>query len=77
MRARPDDEESTVRTLPSGVATRFERVAKPVFFRIWCGMHQLDLVLQAFFYHLIDEEFYSQMTGLISYIRRQHSLIKE
>jgi hypothetical protein len=33
----------------SGVATRFEQVAKPGFFRIWCGLHQLDLVLQAFF----------------------------
>jgi hypothetical protein len=34
---------------PSGVATRFERVAKSGFFRIWCDMHQLDLVLQALF----------------------------
>jgi hypothetical protein len=61
----------------SGVATRFERVAKPGFFRIWCGLHQLDLVLQAFFKNLIDEQFYSHMTSLISYLRRQQSLIKE
>jgi hypothetical protein len=61
----------------NGVATRFERAAKPSFFRIWCGLHQLDLVLQAFFKHLIDEEFYSKMTGLISYLRRQQSLINQ
>ena len=30
----------------SGVATRFQQVAKPGFIRIWCGAHQLDLVLQ-------------------------------
>jgi hypothetical protein len=52
LRARPDDKASTVRIVPSGVATRFERVAKPRFFRIWCGMHQLDLVMQAFFFNI-------------------------
>ena len=29
-----------------GVATRFERVADPGFFRLWCGLHQLDIVLK-------------------------------
>ena len=32
-----------------GVATRFEQAALPGFFRIWCGLHQLDLVLQQFY----------------------------
>jgi hypothetical protein len=61
----------------SGVATRFQRAAKPGFFRIWCGLHQLDLVLQKFFKQLIDDEFYSKLIGVISYLRRQQSLINE
>ena len=28
-----------------GVATRFKQAALPGFFRIWCGLHQLDLKL--------------------------------
>jgi len=60
-----------------GVATRFERVAKPGFFRLWCGLHQLDIVLQKFFKHLLDDEFYTLLTGLISYLRRQQNLIKD
>ena len=29
----------------SGVVGRFQNVAKPSFIRIWCGAHQLDIVL--------------------------------
>ena len=58
-----------------GVATRFEQVAKPGFFRLWCGQHQLDLVLQAFFKAIMNKEFYSLLAGLISYLRRQQNLI--
>lgn len=58
-----------------GVATRFEQVAKPGFFRLWCGLHQLDIVLQSFFQDIMDEQFYSLLTGLISYLRRQQNLI--
>ena len=60
-----------------GVATRFERVAKPGFFRLWCGLHQLDIHLQRFFKNLLDEQFYSHLTTLISYLRRQQNLIKD
>ena len=31
----------------SGVATRFQTLAKAGFIRIWCGVHQLDIVLQS------------------------------
>ena len=60
-----------------GVATRFEQVAKPGFFRLWCGLHQLDIVLQAFFKAIMNEEFYTLLTGLISYLRRQQNLIND
>ena len=60
-----------------GVATRFEQVAKPGFFRLWCGLHQLDIVLQHFFLKLMTDTFYGQLTALISYLRRQQNLISE
>lgn len=60
-----------------GVATRFERITKPGFFRLWCGLHQLDIALQRFFKGLMDGDFYDKLTGVISYLRRQQNLIKE
>ena len=60
-----------------GVATRFEEVCKPGFFRIWCGLHQLDLKLQLFYKNLMNEIFYALLTGLIAYLRRQQNLISE
>lgn len=59
-----------------GVATRFEQAALPGFYRIWCGLHQLDIKLQAFFVSLMDDQFYSSLTSLIAYLRRQQNLIK-
>ena len=56
----------------SGVVTRFEHVAKPGFF--WL---QLDIVLQRFFKNLMNEEFYSLLTSLISYLQCQQNLIKD
>ena len=49
-----------------GIATRFERVANPGFFRLWCGLHQLDIVLQQFFRHQSDDEFYSLLVSISS-----------
>jgi hypothetical protein len=50
---------------------------EPGFFRLWCGLHQLDIILQAFFKDIMDEQFYSMLTGLISYLRRQQNLIND
>lgn len=61
----------------SGVATRFQNVAKRGFIRIWCGAHQLDLVLQDAYCELANETFYTQLTSLISYLRRQQNLISD
>ena len=59
----------------SGVATRFQRVAKPNFIRIWCGAHQLDICLQNSYTHFGDDKFYQTLTGVIGYLRRQQNLI--
>ena len=60
-----------------GVATRFEQAILPEFFRIWCGLHQLDLVLWWFYTELMDKSFYGILTNLISYLPQQFSLIAE
>lgn len=60
-----------------GVATLFEKAAEEGFFRLWCGLHQLDLCLQRFFKSLLDEKFYVTITGLIGYLRRQVNLRTE
>ena len=61
----------------SGVATRFRQAAKPGFIQIWCGAHQLDLVLQNCYVHFGNEVFYQQLTAVISYLRRQQNLVAE
>ena len=60
-----------------GVAIRFEQAALPGFFIIWCGLHQLDLVLQQFYAELMDKSFYGILTDLISYLQQQFNLIAE
>ena len=47
------------------VATRFKKSAKPVLFSLWCGLHQLDLLLQELFKKLMDKEFFFLLTGII------------
>ena len=59
------------------ITTRFELDALPGFFRIWWGLHQLDLVLQQFCTELMNNSFYSILTNLISYLRQQFNLIAE
>lgn len=61
----------------SGVATRFEQMAKPGFVRIWCGAHQLDIVMQRAYTEFGNDEFYGHLTAAISYLRRQQNLIAD
>eukprot|EP00171_Calliarthron_tuberculosum_P006802 IDg6802t1 len=57
-----DGEKKMTRRI-SGVATRFQQVSKPRFIRVWCGAHQLDIVLQNVYSAFGDEEFYKHLTG--------------
>ena len=61
----------------SGVSTRFQSIANPGFIRVWCAAHQLHLVLQDVYSNLAKESFYSELTNLISYLRRQQNLISD
>lgn len=42
------DDECKITGLIHGLATRFEQAALPVFYRIWCGLHQLYIKLHSF-----------------------------
>jgi hypothetical protein len=39
--------------------------------RIWCGAHQLDLVMEDIMNNVIKERFFSVMTGFITHLTRQ------
>jgi hypothetical protein len=41
----------------AGLATCIERVANAGFFCVWCAAHQLDLVVQARFKSMFNEQF--------------------
>jgi hypothetical protein len=46
-----------------GVATRMEDVAKPGFLLVWCGIHQVDLVMKRVFTALKSSVFLHEDNG--------------
>ena len=78
------DGEPTMTGIVSGVSTLFkqevnERI-RDSFFKIWCGLHQLDLLVQRVYrsieYRAINGNFVETLTKLISYLRRQQNFCK-
>ena len=56
----------------SGVVTRIQQAIKGQgFVRVWCLLHQIDIVLQKSFKSLSDGEFYQSLTSLVSHLRKQ------
>lgn len=45
--------------------------------RFWFGSHQLDLAAQAVVCEYCSDEFYSTLTGVMGYLRRQRNLVNE
>ena len=60
-----------------GVASRFAQSALPGFYRVWCALHQLDLVLQRLYNSLCDDSFVGTVTSMTGHLRRQFNLIAE
>jgi hypothetical protein len=60
-----------------GLRTRIQRICSPVLIRLWCGLHQLDLVMQRIVCAASDETFYAALTNVIGHLRRQQNLIAE
>ena len=60
-----------------GAVTQIQNAVLPDgFYRIWCALHQLDIVIQKCVLHYFSDDFYSNLTGLIGYLRRQQNLIQ-
>ncbi|KAH9244819.1 hypothetical protein BASA81_017759 [Batrachochytrium salamandrivorans] len=60
-----------------GLSTRIESEASPGIIRIWCGLHQMDLVMQRVFKSALNEGYLTVLTTLIGYLRRQQNLIAD
>ena len=60
-----------------GVASHIANVALPDFYRVWCALHQLDLVLQRLYNSLCDDSYVGTVTSLTGHLRRQFNLINE
>eukprot|EP00171_Calliarthron_tuberculosum_P009058 IDg9058t1 len=45
-----------------GIVTRIQQTCLPGMLRVWCGLHQLDLVMQRVFKLSFEEQFYSTLT---------------
>ena len=60
-----------------GVVTQIQNAVLPDgFYCIWCALHQLDIVIQKCVLHYFSDDFYSNLTSLIGYLRRQQNLIQ-
>jgi hypothetical protein len=60
-----------------GVVTRIEQEVNHQMYRIWCGLHQLDLVMKHAYRDLKDGELLSIMYAITGYLRRQQNLIAD
>jgi hypothetical protein len=61
-----------------GLVTRLQQVAVPSgFYRVWCPLHQLEIILGAVWTELDCGEYYRILTGIISHLGRQQTLIDE
>ena len=61
-----------------GFATRVELSASPPgLVRVWCVLHKFDLVMQAYYKAVMSEQWYSYLTPLIGYLRRQQNIITD
>jgi hypothetical protein len=60
-----------------GLVSRLEQACTSDIIRIWCGLHQLDLVMQRVYKPALQNEFYRVLTALIGHLWRQQTLIAE
>ena len=54
----------------SGVVTRIQEVVRSNFVRVWCLLHQMDIVMQKT-YRAAGCGFHKRLTSLIAFMRRQ------
>ena len=71
------DGENTMTGHLQGVVTRMEQAADHEIYRVWCGLHQLDLVMKRGYNGLMDGELVSILIALVTYLRAQPNLIAD
>ena len=54
-----------------GLLTQIDRVTSHRMIRVWCGIHQLDLVMQRVYKKALDDEVTVILTSLICHLRRK------
>jgi hypothetical protein len=52
----------------SGVVTRIQNIVKPNFMRVWCLLHQIDIIMQKV-YKRVGCNFYKTLTSITSFLR--------
>jgi len=60
-----------------GVVTQLEQQAEHQIYRVWCGLHQLDLVMKAAYERLLEGEFVKTMNAVVTHLRAQNNLIAD
>src|SRR5437762_4351207 len=60
-----------------GVAMHIEQAIEHKFYRVWCGLHQLDLVMKHAYADIKDKKFNKILHSLTKYLRQQHKLIAD
>lgn len=61
----------------NGVVTRIEQAIEHKLYRVWCGLHQLDLVMEYAYTDIKDNEFNMILHALTKYLRQQQKLISD
>eukprot|EP00171_Calliarthron_tuberculosum_P002039 IDg2039t1 len=60
-----------------GAVTPFQNACLLGFYRIWCGAHQLDLLVQALMTGCLKNTFRMPLVSVIAFLRRQYGLRQE
>jgi len=60
-----------------GVVTQLEQQAEHQIYRVWCGLHQLDLVMKGAYQELLEGKFVKTMNAVVTHLRAQNNLIAD
>lgn len=60
-----------------GLASCIQQESVGKLYRVWCGLHQMDLVMKKAFKQSLDGDYSKILTTLIGHLRRQQTLIAE
>ena len=71
------DGASSMTGVLKGVTTRLENDAQYGLYRVWCGLHQLDLVMKYAYKDLKNSKFNDILHGLTNHLCHQQNLITD